>query len=104
MPGTWSVYTDPTATCNVHRARGRLETYAGEEEEGCWANYVAFHVVYAGGTREKRRNFSCLHRQAEETKLKPMVQRKRERVRVCAEQRGGGEEEHLRVCAPVPRS
>lgn len=23
MPGTWSVYTDPAATCNVHQARGR---------------------------------------------------------------------------------
>lgn len=23
MPGTWSVYTDPAATCNVYQARGR---------------------------------------------------------------------------------
>lgn len=34
MPGTWSVYTDPAATCNVHRTRGRLEAHAGEGGRG----------------------------------------------------------------------
>lgn len=34
MPGTWSVYTDPAATCNVHRARGRLEAHAGKGGRG----------------------------------------------------------------------
>lgn len=51
------LHADPAATC-IQPAGGRGTPRAS-------ANYVAFRVVYAGGAREKRRNFRCLHRQAE---------------------------------------
>jgi len=54
MPGTSGVYTwIPRQRASSPRAVGAS------------ANYVAFRVVYAGGAREKRRNFRCLHRQVE---------------------------------------
>lgn len=52
----------------LHGSRGNVQRASsprGVEARGTRANYVAFRVVYAGGAREKRRNFSCLHRQTE---------------------------------------
>lgn len=60
MPGTSGVYTRiprQRATC--------IQPAGGRGTPGASANYVAFRVVYAGGAREKRRNFRCLHRLAE---------------------------------------
>lgn len=96
MPGTSGVYTRiprQRATC-IQPAGGR-----GTPEAS--ANYVAFRVVYAGGAREKRRNFGCLHRQAEAgtSGTTDVVTNEREKGEKVHMRGGTEEEEHLRVCA-----
>lgn len=104
MPGTWGVYTRiprQRATC--------IQPAGGRGTSGASANYVAFRVVYAGGAREKRRNFRCLHRQAEaggrRGAVQPMVTNEREKGEKV-HMRGGTVEQGKNICvfAPVPHS
>lgn len=97
MPGTSGVYTRiprQRATC-IQPAGGR-----GTPEAP--ANYVAFRVVYAGGAREKRRNFRMFTSAGgggNERCTTDVVTNEREKGEKVHMRGGTEEEEHLRVCA-----
>lgn len=98
MPGTWSVYTDPAATCNVHRARWRLEAHAEEEGRGLLGELCGVPRGLCGRYARKTPELQLFTSADGENEVETDGIVEGRGVRGCAAQRGGGGEEHLRVC------